>query len=155
MNVHAVDKPLNYISNDYTTYYPLIPPGPPRSCLIYSNPGKVVHCWAGAEASPSTGRGRWSSQNLGTLGQNWSQVGAVPDNWCQLGKLLNFGLQLHPFLAHRPRGRLQRGRYCAAAQKRRVGIVFNCMLRNYWPLPRDDLTCLMGGGLQKKAAGGS
>ena len=28
MNVHAVDKPLNYFSNDYTTYYPLIPPGP-------------------------------------------------------------------------------------------------------------------------------
>ena len=89
----------------------------------------------GGAASPSTGRGRWSSQNIGTFGQNWSQVGAVPDNWCQLGKLLNFGLQLHPFLAHRPRGR-----YCAAAQKRRVGIVFNCMLRNYWPLPRDDLT---------------
>ena len=37
MNVHAVDKPLNYFSNDYTTYYPLIPPG-----QVVLNPGGAV-----------------------------------------------------------------------------------------------------------------
>ena len=84
MNVHAVDKPLNYFSNDYTTYYPLLPPGPPRSCLFYSNPGKVVHCWAGAQPRHPQGEadgprkilGRWDRTGL-----RWVQSQIIGDNW--------------------------------------------------------------------------
>ena len=84
MNVHAVDKSLNYLSNDYTTYYPLIPPGPLAYVffiriqvrLSIAGRGRRPRHPQGEAGGPRKILGRWDRTGL-----RWVQSQIIGANW--------------------------------------------------------------------------